>query len=110
MKSISKYGFLDDGPKVRVYVDFEGANKLPKDQVKLTWEKRNFSLVVDQGDGTSAKGDVDDAADGGKVCRHILKVDELYADITAATVKQKASKFVITLKKQHDTTWYQLKD
>jgi hypothetical protein len=103
---ISKYGFLDDTGKVRVYIDFKGASDIPKEQVVVETELKSFVLTV-----TVAKEGAAEAKFGkADSVRHVLKIDELYGEITKGVVKQKKDKLVLTLtKKVTHSTWYALK-
>jgi hypothetical protein len=94
---ISTYGFLDETGKARVYIDFPGASELPKEQVVIDFQAKSFVLTV-----TVKNED--------KAVQHVLKVDELYGEITKITAKQKKDKLVLTLtKKMKHSTWYSLK-
>eukprot|EP00935_MAST-01C_sp_MAST-1C-sp1_P001889 g1889.t1 len=96
--SISKYGFLDEAAKAKLYVDFEGASEVPKEQVAFEWTPTSFVLTVNVNKGGKPES-----------VQHVLRVEQLYGEIAGASVKQKRDKFVLILKKVKQVGWLSLK-
>eukprot|EP01083_Nonionella_stella_P065092 170273_1 len=46
--NISKYAFLDERKKVKIYIDLEGVGDIceSEDAITLDWDERSFSLVI----------------------------------------------------------------
>jgi len=79
VKEISEYSFLDDGTKVKVYIQMEGVNE---DNVQLVWTRTSLRLEVKSSNGA-----------------HCLQVGTLNGFIEGCTIKVKPSKLILTLKK-----------
>ena len=92
--AFDSYSWGDEKKSIKVYVDFEGAAAVPDDQ--LTLETTATSL-------TFALANVN----GGKDYKLVLA--PLSREIAGATYKKKDSMFVLTLKKDEETTWHSLK-
>jgi hypothetical protein len=83
--TISKYGFLDEGSKVRIYIELPGVGENHTDeQVQLEYTDSSFCLRVLNPNST------DDC----------LSFAKLYGLIDKATVKVKSDRIVITLFKK----------
>ena len=78
IKSITGYGFEDQEKRVKVYVSFPGVGEL---ELKIEHDEDQFTLSINAADAT-----------------HVLKVD-CYESISAAKLKKKTDKLVLTLTK-----------
>ena len=87
--TITKYGFLDEGAKVKIYVDLPGVGMSHTDeQVQLDYTESSLSLRILNVDSSN-----DDCLSFGK----------LFGLIDKATVKLKTDRIIITLfKKKRD--------
>ena len=84
--TITKYGFLDEGSKVRIYIDMIGIGESHTDeQVHLDYTESSFSLRIVN--NNNARDDC-------------LSFGKLYGLIEKATVKLKKDRIVITLFKK----------
>ena len=86
--TITKYGFLDEGSKVRVYIEIPGVGDSHTDeQVQLEYTERSICLkIVNE----NARDDY-------------LSFGKLYGCIDKATVKLKKDRIVVTLYKRKTT-------
>jgi hypothetical protein len=90
--SFESFAWLDGSKNVKVYVDFDCACELLDEDVILnsTSNAVDFSVCKDQ--------------------KHYkLVLDNLSGSIVNATVKKKSDKFVITLIKEAETAWFELR-
>ena len=108
--TITKYAFLDEGKKVKIYVELPGVGDIcvNNDDVKLQWEERSFSLVVnnyrksDPVEEEETKADANDEAKEKKVDGDLqcLCFGKLHGYITKASFKKKMDRIIITLVKK----------
>jgi hypothetical protein len=89
--NITKYSFLDDGPKVKIYVDLKGVADTCKndDDVTLEWKERSFSLAI--------RNYIEEGKDESEV--KCLCFGRLHGSIQNASFKKKTDKIIITLTK-----------
>ena len=95
--NISKYAFLDDGDKVKLYIDMEnvGERCTPED-VNLDFTDRSLSLEVIRYQENEPQ---------------ILRFARLTADISAATFKLKKDRLIVTLiKVDNELEWHTIND
>ncbi len=94
--NITKYAFLDDGTKIKIYVDLKGVGDICKndDDITLEWKERSFSLVVRNYRDDSDAGDEKEATK--ELC---LSFGRLYGPIKKATMKKKTDKIILILTK-----------
>lgn len=83
--NISKYAFLDEGKKVKIYVELEGVGDIceSEDAITLDWDERSFSLVI--------------RLDSDIKC---LSFGKLQGAIKKATFKKKTDRIVIIITKK----------
>jgi hypothetical protein len=97
--SITKYAFLDDGAKIKIYVELKGVGDICSDNdISLDWKERSFTLVV-----RNYKDEVetDTCTDGNtKECADkCLSFGRLHGPIKKATMRKKTDKIVLILTK-----------
>ena len=101
LKLITDYAWADSGKKVKVYITLPGLVELSaanEDAVTLAHTKTSFELKITDLAGTD----------------YVLKVPLLNDEIQKATFRVKRSssgeeKCIISLVKENDFTWYDLK-
>lgn len=91
--SFESFAWVDGTKSVKIYIDFEGANEISDDD-----------MVVDKSSSTSVAFSL---CKDGKHYKFVL--DSLSGSIINATVKKKSDKFVLTLNKQDETAWFDLR-
>jgi hypothetical protein len=94
--NISKYAFLDDGAKVKLYIDLESVGeKCTPEDVTLDYTDRSLSLEVVHY----------------QIEPQILRFARLTADISAATVRIKKDRLIVTLTKVDPALeWHTIND
>lgn len=127
--NITNYAFLDDGSKVKVYVNLPAVGECPDENINLEFTERSLCLTITNyiAPLSSAKKEkevddellVSDTApteekekeDTNLVETNLpgedrcLSFGKLYGDIEKATYKKKADKVILILKKKDDKTW-----
>jgi len=95
--NITTYAFLDDGAKVKLYIDMENVGeKCSAEDVVLDFTERTLSLQVH-----NYKQDEP----------QILRFGKLTADISTATYRMKKDRLIVTLTKvDKDTEWHTIND
>ena len=88
-----KYAWTNGNKTVTLYITHPKAETIIDGNIHLTTEKKGFHLKVEDDNGS-----------------YSLKLDKLYADIDGAEIKKKTDKFVLTLKKVEEKTWYRLEE
>ena len=104
--NITKYAFLDENKKVKIYVDMKGVGEKCSNEndVKLDWSERSFSLKVYNYTATADDEDAEEAKASSEV--QCLSFGKLHGCITKASVKVKTDRLVIILtKKVEDEEW-----
>merc|ERR1712166_381942 len=86
-KTIEKYLFMDDGQKVKVYVELEAIGECKKG-VNCVFDISEFDLTITDYNG----------------CDHRLLVDDLQCKVTV-----KANKIIVSLHKEVRSSWYKLR-
>jgi hypothetical protein len=99
--NITKYSFLDDGAKIKIYVALKGVGDICSndDDITLDWKERSFSLVVRN---YSEDPDVDTDAESKEVkeCEEKrLYFGRLHGPIKKAICKKKTDKLIVILTK-----------
>lgn len=93
--NITTYAFLDDGMKVKLYLDMEGiGEKCTDEDISLDYTETSFSLVVKNY----------------KPEPQCLSFAKLTAEITSASVRRKPDKLILTLKKAKEGEWHTVND
>ncbi len=100
--NITKYAFLDDGKKIKIYIDMKGVGDVcnADEDVNLDWDERSFSLKIH-----NYKAPVEDentnstSGDDGKEVQ-CLSFGRLHGPITKASVKVKQDRMILTLFKK----------
>ena len=91
--SFDSFAWVDGTKNVKIYIEFEGANEISDDDI-----------VVDNASSTSVEFSLC------KNSQHYKFVlDSLSGSIINATVKKKSDKFILTLIKEEETAWYDLR-
>ena len=125
--NITNYAFLDDGVKVKIYVNLPGVGNCDDDNITIDFTERSLCLTVkdyaitsssastskEEEDGEEDKGELimDSAPETVKEIVEERKEDrcltfaKLYGDIEKATFKKKPDKVIITLKKKDVSKW-----
>jgi len=95
--NISKYAFLDDGGKVKLYIDMENVGeKCCDDDVTLDFTERSLSLEVLNAVPNQPQ---------------ILRFAKLTAEISDATFRMKKDRLIVTLTKvDKDLEWHTIND
>lgn len=93
--NITTYAFLDDGKKVKLYLEMEGVgDKCTDDDVTLDYTESSFQLIVN-----NYKDDP-----------QCLCFGKLTANITKATYKIKENRILLTLTKAEEGEWHTIND
>ena len=92
--AITKYSWLDEDTKIRIYIPIEDGRFQQPGAVSLECTDKSVTLVADLGDEV-----------------HTFAVPQLYDKIESGAFKVKPNKIVVTLKKPKDSKfkWYDLK-
>lgn len=107
--NITKYAFLDDGKKVKIYIDMKGVGEIcnADEDVKLDWDERSFSLKIhnyqvppeDEEEKESAASSAAQITEEVKDVQ-CLSFGRLHGSIRKATVKVKPDRIILTLFKK----------
>lgn len=92
--NITKYAFLDDGAKVKIYIELKGVGQIcaHDEDVTLDWQERSFSLIVRNYDGGGeAESEI-------KIIKSLC-FGRLHGPIKKATMKKRADKIIVILTK-----------
>ena len=105
--NITKYAFLDDGKKVKIYIDMNGVGDVCNvdEDVTLDWDERSFSLKIHNyqppptpdGEEATATSTTKDSSSNNTLC---LSFGRLFGNIRKATFKVKQDRIVLTLFKK----------
>ncbi|KAH8049417.1 hypothetical protein JL722_11948 [Aureococcus anophagefferens] len=92
--AITKYSWLDEDTKIRIYIPIEDGRFQQPGAVSLECTDKSVTLVADLGEEV-----------------HTFAVPQLYDKIESGAFKVKPNKIVVTLKKPKDSKfkWYDLK-
>jgi hypothetical protein len=92
--NITKYAFLDDGAKIKIYVELKGIGDVcaNDEDVTLDWKERSFTLVV--------RNYKEEGKDESEI--KSLSFGRLHGPIKKATMKKKTDKIIIILTKLTD--------
>lgn len=94
--NITKYAFLDENKKVKLYVDLPGVHQ-DDVSVDLNFDDVSFCLVV-QGLKNNAEGGTEQTSASSQ--QRCLSFGKLYGNISNATYKVKTNKIIIILTKK----------
>jgi hypothetical protein len=93
--NITTYAFLDDGMKVKLYIDMEGVGeKCVDEDIKLDFTDSSLCLVI-----TNYRSEP-----------QCLSFGKLTATITTATFRKKKDKIILTLTKVEEGEWNTIND
>ena len=92
--AITRYSWLDEDTKIRIYIPVDDERFQRPDAITLTWTEKSVVLAADLGDEV-----------------HTFAVPALYDTIVGASYRVKPTKIVVTLKKPPESKfkWYDLK-
>mmetsp|Transcript_2885 Transcript_2885/g.4354 ORF Transcript_2885/g.4354 Transcript_2885/m.4354 type:complete len:232 (+) Transcript_2885:99-794(+) len=107
--NITKYAFIDEGRKVKIYIELKGVGAIcdNEEDVTLDWDKTSFSLVIRNYQAPEGSQVPASVGEDGILC---LSFGRLHGPITRAFFKKKANKIILTLVKyaapgQYPTQW-----
>lgn len=128
--NITNYAFLDDGAKVKIYVNLPGVGNCDDENITIDFTERSLCLTVkdyaitspSSATTTASSSKEDEEEDKGQLIMdsapetvkeiveerkedRCLTFAKLYGDIEKATFKKKPDKVIITLKKKDDSKW-----
>ena len=92
--SFPEYCWADEKKNVRVYIDFVDADTVSDDDITVSNTNDSFVFSV---------------AKQHENKMYTLSIDGLNGSIDTVGYKKKPDKFVLTLKKEAEATWYQLR-
>jgi len=100
--NITKYAFLDDGEKVKLYVEMNGVGEAcTKEDVSLQWDESSFTLVIKNYPGPLTSGEGDEGIRTPADCPvRCLNLGKLYGDISDASFRKKKDRVIVTLVKR----------
>jgi hypothetical protein len=89
--TFDSYSWADEKKTVKIYIDFDKADEISDDDIKLVHEddRLEFSVTKEE-----------------KLYKLVL--DPLDGAVESVSYKKKSDKFVLSLKKDGELTWYQL--
>lgn len=90
-EKVTNYAWANEKAKVKIYVPVEGCSAIDDANISLKWEARCVDLQFDIPSGARR-----------------LHIPSLHDDITGATMRKKQDKFILTLVKKDEVTWYDL--
>lgn len=124
--NITNYAFLDDGAKVKIYVNLPNVGNCDDENITIDFTERSLCLTVKDyvitSPSSSAPSKEDEGEDKGELIMdsapetvkeiieerkedRCLTFAKLYGDIEKATFKKKPDKVIITLKKKDESKW-----
>lgn len=132
--NITNYAFLDDGKKVKIYVNLPGVGECDTDNITIDFTERSLCLtvkdyIIPSPTTTTTAVSKDDEEDRGELIvdsapsppeeetikdiveEEMRKEDrcltfaKLYGDIEKATFKKKADKVIVIITKKVDSKW-----
>lgn len=106
--NITKYAFLDDGPKLKLYIDMEGVGDACTDgDITLDYTDTSLCLVVNN----YKKPGSPDSSDDKPPEEQCLSFGRLTGEITNATYRLKKDKIILTLTKSNEgEEWHTIND
>lgn len=90
--AITRYAWSDGKKKVSIYIELEGIGGHHDDAIRLDWTNDSIELMIRDFQSSN----------------HLLKLP-LYDMIEEASLRKKANKLVVTMKKEKEISWHQLK-
>ena len=92
--NVTKYAFLDENKKVKLYIELEGVgDKCTDDDISLDFNEKSLCLVVRGYDEEEDK---------------CLSFGRLHAEITSVSFKRKTNKIILILVKKDEKDWPQI--
>lgn len=100
--NITKYAFLDEGGKVKLYVEMNGVGEAcVKEDVCLEWNINSFNLVIKNYPGHLNSKEREEKISQSADCPvRCLSIGKLYGDISNASFKKKKDRLILTLVKR----------
>ena len=92
VKEFVSYAWADEKKCVKLYIEFEAAFELGDEDYILTNTSTSFDFSVTHKD-----------------VEYKLSIQSLHAPIESVTVKKKCDKYVLSLKKSSEVSWFELK-
>ena len=92
VKEFATYAWADEKKSVKIYIDFPAADQIDEGDVQISSTETSIDFLVQRPDED-----------------YKLSIPVLHASIDSATVKKKSDKFVLSLKKSVETSWFDLK-
>ena len=125
--NITNYAFLDDGAKVKIYVNLPGVGNCDDENITIDFTERSLCLtvkdyVITSPSSSAPSKEEEEEEDKGELIMdsapetvkeiieerkedRCLTFAKLYGDIEKATFKKKPDKVIITLKKKDEFKW-----
>lgn len=115
--NITNYAFLDEGAKVKIYVNLPGVGSVSEENVTLDWSEcslcltvRGYVVPVDPAEEEGelvcdTKEETDKGEETEKGEDRCLSFAKLYGEIENASFKKKQDKIILILKKKDDMVW-----
>lgn len=96
--NITKYAFLDEGAKIKIYIELKGVGDVCSndDDVTLDWEETSFSVVIRNYKNEDEVSDDGEAKDSEVKC---LSFGRLHGPIKKASLKKKTDRIIVILTK-----------
>lgn len=99
--NITKYAFLDEGVKVKLYVEMNGVGEAcTNEDVCLEWNENSFKLVIKNYPGHLNSQETVESRSSSDCPVQCLSLGKLYGSISSASFKKKRDKVIVTLVKK----------
>mmetsp|Transcript_18122 Transcript_18122/g.23846 ORF Transcript_18122/g.23846 Transcript_18122/m.23846 type:complete len:175 (-) Transcript_18122:194-718(-) len=92
-QNITNYAWSDDTSKVKIYISMDGIGELSDDDIELNWSEEMISILIRNFNEKD----------------YGLHISNLNNKITNATYKKKPNKIILTLTKDLEVSWHDLK-
>ena len=98
--NITKYAFLDEKKRVKLYVEMKGVGEAcSNDDICLEWDENSFKLIIKNYPSVS-NSEEDAISDSTNFPVQCLNLGKLYGFIEDATFKKKKDRVIVTLVKR----------
>jgi len=100
--NITKYAFLDEGEKIKLYVEMKGVGEAcAKEDVSLQWDESSFILVIKNYPSHLNSEEKEEGISTSADCPvRCLNLGKLYGDISDASFRKKKDRVIVTLVKR----------
>jgi len=99
--NITKYAFLDEGGKVKLYVEMNGVGEAcAHEDVCLEWDENSFKLEIRNYPGCLTSQEKDGSSSSSDCPVQCLSFGKLYGPISSASFKKKKDRMIVTLVKK----------